>query len=53
MKRRRMTIKDISLRQRISIVCRNNEYPLGLAYFQALVNMSNSVPNFKEEINVA
>jgi hypothetical protein len=53
MKKRRMTKIDISERQRFCDFCRHEVYQLGLAFFQILVNMWSSIPNFKEEINVA
>jgi hypothetical protein len=53
MKKRRMTIFEALCGQRFSDFCRQNWYQLGLAFFQILVNMWSSIPNFKEEINVA
>jgi hypothetical protein len=53
MKKRRITITDIVSGQRFCDFCRKEGYQLGLAFFQILVNMWSSIPNFKEEINVA
>jgi len=53
MKKRRMTIIDAIEGQRFRDFCRQKGYQLGLAFFQILVNMWSSIPNFKEEINVA
>lgn len=53
MKKRRITLIDVSGRQRFRDFCRHERYQLGLAFFQILVNMWSSIPNFKEEINVA
>jgi hypothetical protein len=53
MKKRRMAIFDTAGRQRFSDFCRKDWYQLGLVFFQILVNMWSSIPNFKEEINVA
>jgi hypothetical protein len=53
MNKRRITGIDTDVRQSFSEFCRHDMYQLGLAFFQILVNMWNSIPNFKEEINVA